>query len=1155
MLTPAEARADLLTPNNLAEKPKRFLETSWHNQGAKMAKKKAAQQEASPHFLRRDYHHGLGGGEQRVPGDDEEDDGHNNPIENLILPRRIPDAIKRDYVRKRARGAGVGAGNGEHEQKKHNDAFGPPHLLDGGDTYYTTQHRKDMAAGGTGSGALHRTRTGNANTHAAGDGPWQVSLIFIFAIIAVLVFLLLSLLGAEPKPRIRRNNKAGPNAGLARAQRRRMSSFTTKKKKTDAWSEDEVSDHHSNASCDKNADGNDSHSSGMGMEGGNNHGNINNACSFSNYDPPPGYFPQEPQQQHRQRKPTGTAVPPSDVIMSGSSSVGIVASPSAAVAGKPKYKRSPSSRAQSQQKQHQSPVPSPPKAAVSPSVTKLTFDLKKGSSPAAPLPPAVGGGASDATYLGAGLEGFQSPQREQRVQPQQQAKSLAIPAPPLLASISDDKQVLVTPARPAAISDRQVSIDLESGHPSESEEDEVVVVPLKGDGPGMVTGPAQKLGDSSPFHSFESLPSPLLTEKNDVTEGKSSAAGAAGIGPPPRLDVSAAQQQQQPLLRRNVPQVDRTESFESPQGLRHRRITSLTSPNLAVQLGHDDMEAATPIVDNKRRIHLTRDSSHSFDSSEGHSRPSSHLGQAVPFMPNINEDTPEPSMIGPTPLLAPYGDTDDGLVLQSSSRPMAAMPFIPEFAQAPYTDSDGMGSGSESRASTHVSAPHSVPIEDLHLIRMESGHGDTYGGKWTANNSSNGSFDFARAPPNGPILPEPKVFAHSYRRQETPLHANNAHGPGRTHGQIAAKAVLQENSRQRDEGKGSEEEEEAGGNSIKHKRTDLTTWSDSAASLTSPIDFNEIKLLSVIGGGGFGQVWKANWRGTPVAVKLLSMSAQTDNVPKKVLQEFVSEINMLSGMRHPNICLYMGACLVPPNRAIVTELAAHGSVWDALRQPIDSPYIAADGFTRDAWPLSLYGIDDKSLPMTIVPGQQFYDTNAAKEAAGAHIPFAPSGTWPFALVKRVACGGCRGMIYLHSGNPPVLHRDLKSANLLLDDSYTAKIADFGLSRIKATERSMTGNCGTVQWMSPECLASSDYAEPADVYSFGIILWELLSRECPFDGQTPIQCALGVLNNDARPPIPDWCPPAFASLIRRCVTRKPSERPTFEQILDELDQMK
>ena len=76
------------------------------------------------------------------------------------------------------------------------------------------------------------------------------------------------------------------------------------------------------------------------------------------------------------------------------------------------------------------------------------------------------------------------------------------------------------------------------------------------------------------------------------------------------------------------------------------------------------------------------------------------------------------------------------------------------------------------------------------------------------------------------------------------------------------------------------------------------------------------------------------------------------------------------------------------------------------------------------------------------------------------------------------------MNYLHFGNPPVLHRDLKSANILLDESYNAKVADFGLSRLKAQERSMTGNCGTVQWMAPEILANEGYAEPADVYSYG-----------------------------------------------------------------------
>jgi serine/threonine protein kinase len=146
------------------------------------------------------------------------------------------------------------------------------------------------------------------------------------------------------------------------------------------------------------------------------------------------------------------------------------------------------------------------------------------------------------------------------------------------------------------------------------------------------------------------------------------------------------------------------------------------------------------------------------------------------------------------------------------------------------------------------------------------------------------------------------------------------------------------------------------------------------------------------------------------------------------------------------------------------------------------------------------------------------------------------------------------MTYLHSGKPPVLHRDLKSANILLDESYTAKVCDFGLSRIKAQERSMTGNCGTVQWMAPEVLANQPYAEPADVFSFGIIMWETLTGECPYDGMSAIQCALAVLNRDLRPPIPEWCPPSLSALIRSCLDKDPSKRPTFAQILLALDAM-
>mmetsp|Transcript_1733 Transcript_1733/g.3389 ORF Transcript_1733/g.3389 Transcript_1733/m.3389 type:complete len:1106 (+) Transcript_1733:277-3594(+) len=1086
-----------------------------------------------PHFLRRDRH-GMGDG-----AGGEDDAAMNNGIENLVLPRPLPEGMKRNYIRKR-RNDGIirtqqqrgqdgngGGGVGRHQQYNmpQPDAFGPPHLLGDGGKYYAQQqqqqqHRIDLADADSNYDHSHALPDTD-------DSPWQISLVFLFGVVAVLVFLILNLV-IDPAVRLPNHQRSG---GRSR-HKRRVSSFTTKKKKTDAWSEDEVDQgdladnekgggvraggaHHAYNTVDG---GDDSASSGVVMQEGIAGrsaclDNQDSASSSLYYNAPPGYFPQGPQQQHRQRKPQAAAVATQAAASTTASETATVVAPMSPAPNRVlpdsrrQYKRSPSSK--SQQK---SPIMSHPKAVVSPSAPKRTFDLQTNPPPAQ----AGAGGAHDAAYLGAGLVGFQSPQRKPKPQ-----------APPPPSFGEKGGVVLATPKR---VSERQVSIDLESGHPSEAEDGDEIggeTGATTGDGADYGVAGQKLLGSSSPFHSFGSIPSPDYTEKKEVAAKTPTVGSSNAPPPPPLLDISKTR----------GPTVDRSESFESPQGLRHRRISSLTTPKLVVQLGHEDMEAATPLVDNKRRIRLDKEPSTSFDSQDS-PHPSSRRVQAVPFMPNINES---PSEFSPSIASVPVASGGGDDLVPTPSTSQGATPFIPQFAQSPENSE-----GSSSRAS-HVSAPRSVPIEDLHLIRMESGHGDSFGGKWAAD-----GFDFAKAPAasEGPVLPQPKVYQHSYRRQETPLHAN--YGPGQTHGQIAAKTVLQQSLHPVDEVEASGGGE--GGNQIKHKRDDLTTWSDSAASLTSPIDFKEIKLLSVIGGGGFGQVWKASWRGTPIAVKLLSMSAQTDNVPKKVLQEFVSEINMLSGMRHPNICLYMGACLVPPNRAIVTELAAHGSVWDALRQPLDSPYVAADGLTRTAWPLSLYGITDTPAPVQVVPGQQWYDASAPKQDVAPHIPFPPSGTWPWALVKRVASGGVRGMIYLHGGSPPVLHRDLKSANLLLDDSYTAKIADFGLSRIKATERSMTGNCGTVQWMPPECLASSDYAEPADVYSFGIIMWELLTRECPFDGKTPIQCALAVLNNDARPPIPDWCPPALMSLIKSCVTRKPSERPTFEEVLEALDGM-
>ena len=154
-------------------------------------------------------------------------------------------------------------------------------------------------------------------------------------------------------------------------------------------------------------------------------------------------------------------------------------------------------------------------------------------------------------------------------------------------------------------------------------------------------------------------------------------------------------------------------------------------------------------------------------------------------------------------------------------------------------------------------------------------------------------------------------------------------------------------------------------------------------------------------------------------------------------------------LRHPNILLFMGAVTLSAKTnvsglCIVTEYLTGGSLWDYLHSPS----------VRYAW-----------------------------------------GT-----AVCMALDVAQGIAHLHAVQPdPIIHRDLKSANLLIDRGGGIKVADFGLARVKAHTFTMTGQCGTVQWMAPEVLASQRYTESADVYSFGIVLWEISTRRVPFEG--------------------------------------------------------
>lgn len=254
------------------------------------------------------------------------------------------------------------------------------------------------------------------------------------------------------------------------------------------------------------------------------------------------------------------------------------------------------------------------------------------------------------------------------------------------------------------------------------------------------------------------------------------------------------------------------------------------------------------------------------------------------------------------------------------------------------------------------------------------------------------------------------------------------------------------------------------------------------------IRYEELQVGRKIGEGAFGKVYRGKWSGRAVAIKVLVCQ----DLRSDIMAEFQSEVEIMSILRHPNICRLLGACMEPPNRAIVVELCPGGSLWNVLR-------------------LKRHSL---TLPMR----------------------------------TKFLLDTAKGMSYLHHFTQPILHRDLKSPNLLVDSEYTIKISDFGLARVKAHVQTMTGNCGTVQWMAPEVLGNLNYTEKADVFSFGIVVWEVMTGECPYEGLSQVQAALGVLSRNLRPRIPKSCPPFFKRLMRSCWDRQADLRPSFAQII-------
>ncbi|KAL3641884.1 hypothetical protein CASFOL_012699 [Castilleja foliolosa] len=261
------------------------------------------------------------------------------------------------------------------------------------------------------------------------------------------------------------------------------------------------------------------------------------------------------------------------------------------------------------------------------------------------------------------------------------------------------------------------------------------------------------------------------------------------------------------------------------------------------------------------------------------------------------------------------------------------------------------------------------------------------------------------------------------------------------------------------------------------------------------ISWEDLTIGEQIGQGSCGTVYHGLWYGSDVAVKAFSKMEYTD----ELIFSFREEVSLMKRLRHPNILLFMGAVTTPQRLCIVTEFLPRGSLF------------------------------------------RFLQKNTSKLEMRRRI--------------HMALDIARGMNYLHHFNPPIIHRDLKSSNLLVDKNWTVKVGDFGLSRLKhETYLTTKTGKGTPQWMAPEVLRNESSDEKGDIYSYGVVLWELVTHKIPWDKLSSVQVigAVGFMNQ--RLDIPDDVDPQWVSLIESCWQSEPQSRPSFQELMEKLKEM-
>ncbi|KAF3439047.1 hypothetical protein FNV43_RR17322 [Rhamnella rubrinervis] len=264
------------------------------------------------------------------------------------------------------------------------------------------------------------------------------------------------------------------------------------------------------------------------------------------------------------------------------------------------------------------------------------------------------------------------------------------------------------------------------------------------------------------------------------------------------------------------------------------------------------------------------------------------------------------------------------------------------------------------------------------------------------------------------------------------------------------------------------------------------------------IDPHSVKIGRVIGDGPYSIVYEGLYNSEPVAVKIIQPT-RTSAVSAECKERFQREVTLQSKVKHENIVKLIGA-VVEPTMIIITELMSAGTLQKYL------------------WSIRPRTLDPK-------------------------------------LSINFALDISRVMEYLHANG--IIHRDLKPSNLLLtEDNKKIKLADFGLAREEISGE-MTSEAGTYRWMAPELFsidplsiaAKKQYDHKVDVYSFSIVLWELLTNRTPFKGRSNVMVAYATAKK-IRPSLED-IPKDLVPLLQSCWAEDPNSRPEFMEITDSL----